>query len=111
MKQNHCSLFSYKKLKGLNEIGFNQRSSFQEKEVSKTFTFDVDLTGWSIGFAGDIYLKSMDNNNCQITYTINSKLSLLLKLTNVMRKPAFDICENKGADQLRCKHVADQRLC
>ena len=28
-----------------------------------------------------------------------------------MRKPAFDICENKGADQLCGNHEADQRLC
>ena len=28
-----------------------------------------------------------------------------------MRKPAFCICENKGADKLRCNCAADQRLC
>ena len=28
-----------------------------------------------------------------------------------MRKPAFCICENKDADQLRSNHEADQRLC
>ena len=28
-----------------------------------------------------------------------------------MRKPAFCICENKDADQLRSKCAADQRLC
>ena len=28
-----------------------------------------------------------------------------------MRKPAFCICENKDADQLRCDFDADQRLC
>ena len=28
-----------------------------------------------------------------------------------MRKPAFRICENKGADQLRGNCAADQRLC
>ena len=28
-----------------------------------------------------------------------------------MRKPAFCICENKDADQLRDNHEADQRLC
>ena len=28
-----------------------------------------------------------------------------------MRKPAFCICENKDADQLRGNHEADQRLC
>ena len=29
----------------------------------------------------------------------------------VVRKPAFCICENKVADQLRGNHEADQRLC
>ena len=28
-----------------------------------------------------------------------------------MRKPAFCICQNKGADQLLCNCAADQRLC
>ena len=28
-----------------------------------------------------------------------------------MRKPAFCICENKGADELRGNHEADHRLC
>ena len=28
-----------------------------------------------------------------------------------MRKPAFCICENKDADQLRCNREADQRIC
>ena len=28
-----------------------------------------------------------------------------------MRKPAFCICENKGADQICGNHQADQRLC
>ena len=29
----------------------------------------------------------------------------------VVRKPAFCICENKNADQLRGNREADQRLC
>ena len=32
-------------------------------------------------------------------------------LSRVVRKPAFCICENKDADQLRGNHEADQRLC
>ena len=28
-----------------------------------------------------------------------------------MRKPAFCICKNKGADQLRCNRTVDQPLC
>ena len=33
------------------------------------------------------------------------------KMSLVMRKPAFCICENKDADQLRGYREADQRLC
>ena len=32
-------------------------------------------------------------------------------MSHLMRKPAFCICENKGADQLHSNHTADQRLC
>ena len=32
-------------------------------------------------------------------------------LSRVVRKPAFCICENKDADQLRGNREADQRLC
>ena len=32
-------------------------------------------------------------------------------LSHVMRRPAFCICENKEADQLRGNHEADQCLC
>ena len=46
----------------------------------------------------------------------NGTLKLYLKLSLVMRKPAFCICENKDADQLRGnreadRREADQRLC
>ena len=41
----------------------------------------------------------------------NRKLLNNYKVSHVMRKPAFCICENKGADQLNSKHAADQRLC
>ena len=32
-------------------------------------------------------------------------------MSGVVRKPAFGICENKGANQLRGNREADQRLC
>ena len=41
--------------------------------------------------------------------TTQADQSLYLSL--VMRKPAFYICENKDADQLRGNREADQRLC
>ena len=33
------------------------------------------------------------------------------KLSRIVRKPDFCLCENKGADQLRGNREADQRLC
>ena len=33
------------------------------------------------------------------------------QMSRVVRKPAFCICENKDADQLRDDREADQRLC
>ena len=33
------------------------------------------------------------------------------QVSRVVRKPAFCICENKDADQLRGNREADQRLC
>ena len=33
------------------------------------------------------------------------------KMSRVMRKPTFCICENKDADQLHGNREADQRLC
>ena len=36
---------------------------------------------------------------------------VLYQMSLVMRKPAFCICENKDADQLRGNCEADQRLC
>ena len=36
---------------------------------------------------------------------------LIKQLSRVVRKPAFCICENKDADQLRGNRQADQRLC
>ena len=38
-------------------------------------------------------------------------LTIWFGMSRVMRKPAFCICENKGADQLRGNREADQRLC
>ena len=39
------------------------------------------------------------------------KLLPVLHMSRVVRKPAFFICENKDADQLRGNREADQRLC
>ena len=38
-------------------------------------------------------------------------LESLFYMSRIMRKPAFCICENKGADQLCGNRTADQHLC
>ena len=40
-----------------------------------------------------------------------SKILIWANLSLVVRKPAFCICENKDADQLRGNREADQPLC
>ena len=52
---------------------------------------------------------SLFNSN----YNINpsTMVSGIYKMSLVVRKPAFCICENKDADQLRGNREADQRLC
>ena len=44
-------------------------------------------------------------------YIVSADSVLSAHLSFVMRKPAFCICENKDADQLRGNREADQRLC
>ena len=47
-----------------------------------------------------------------LSYGRKKSLSLCIcKMSLVMRKPAFCICENKDSDQLRGNREADQRLC
>ena len=43
-----------------------------------------------------------------VRYGLQMRISYL---SRVVRKPAFSICENKDADQLRGNREADQRLC
>ena len=52
--------------------------------------------------------------NCLIEakdYPQSTFKSKVRKMSLIMRKPAFCICENKDADQLRGNHEGDQRLC
>ena len=77
-----------------------------------------------------IQVYSLDNNDttpitCTVTVTdqggkgiekLTDSTTLTITISRyqmslVMRKPAFCICENKDADQLRGNREADQRLC
>ena len=50
-----------------------------------------------------------ENNNSALIRCISSMS--WNQMSDVMRKPAFHTCENKGTDQLRTIRAADQRLC
>ena len=44
-------------------------------------------------------------------YMVPNWTNIAHKMSNVVRKPAFCICENNDADQLRGNREADQRHC
>ena len=46
-----------------------------------------------------------------LTESLLCEMAVKQELSLVVRKPAFCICENKDADQLRGNCEADQRLC
>ena len=60
-----------------------------------------------------VYFSNPDISNSTRSLGLFSAGSTLLtlKMSRVMRKPTFCICENKDADQLRGNREADQRLC
>ena len=62
--------------------------------------------GWpvsAVGIFGSLQVQFLGPENSFIV--ISHEMSL------VVRKPAFCICENKDADQLRGNREADQHLC
>ena len=58
-----------------------------------------------------IYQKLYKFNITFETVNIQSVELLLRHMVRLVRKPAFCICKNKDADQLRGNREADQRLC
>ena len=53
---------------------------------------------------------NISNNYNFTSFSKNDQLGLN-KMSRIVRKPDFCLCENKGADQLRGNREADQRLC
>ena len=49
--------------------------------------------------------------NCSSGFVLIFEEMMSHHMSCVVRKPAFCICENKAADQLRGNREADQRLC
>ena len=57
----------------------------------------------------DQYITIMET--VQANLDMSNLLTIMHKMSRIVRKPAFCICENKDADQLRSNCEADQRLC
>ena len=60
------------------------------------------------------YRLSIAREKCVLTknkYYLSYGLLFKFKMSRVMGKPTFCICENKDADQLHGNSEADQRLC
>ena len=58
-----------------------------------------------------LYFKSLGNPSGYIAWVVHGLVENRRHMSRVVRKPAFCICENKDADQLRSDREADQRLC
>ena len=59
----------------------------------------------SEGFEGSVANRALPTDLAKVNINTISRMS------RVVRKPAFCICENKDADQLHGNREADQRLC
>ena len=60
---------------------------------------------------GQTITSLFNDSVCYFFVTLGYQLNLSMHWSLVLRKPAFCICENKDADQLRGNREADQRLC
>ena len=57
------------------------------------------------------FLRGLHLYNGSNRSTDDNMLMFIDKMSGIMRKPAFCLCENRGADQLCSYCTADQRLC
>ena len=60
---------------------------------------------------GRVRLLSLMSENLKGVPFVSLRVGSVYYLSRVMSKHAFNICANKGADQLRDNRAADQHLC
>ena len=60
---------------------------------------------------GRIRLLSLMSESLKGVPFVSLRVGSVYHMSRVMSKPAFCICKNKGADQLRDNRAADQHLC
>ena len=82
-----------------------QNSMKRHLYINILILFITDVIPLALPVLSTALIKYHSCNNLLSTEYFDSHMSL------VMRKPAFCICENKDADQLRGNREADQRLC
>ena len=76
------------------------QSKFSPCQFSSTLSENSDI----------LQTKSLHDIQCMCQSEISFSIQYC-HMSLVLRKPAFCICENKDADQLRGNREADQRLC
>ena len=88
------------------------RGSRHEPEVMELVFIMYDVL-YNDSVHGVLLKYSAIFNRCKMTIvSLKHRLRYTLEPQyRVVRKPAFCICENKDADQLRGNREADQRLC
>ena len=80
------------------------------KRVYKTFWF-IGTISLHIESPSYMVLDKKSNFSFEFSEYSHGSQRTKSKMSCVMRKPDFCICENKNADQLRGDREADQRLC
>ena len=73
------------------------------------FTYKSEVV--SIGFLSKTFFSSAIGFSIGFSILVISHTKPGNKMSRIVRKPNFCLCENKGADQLRGNREADQRLC
>ena len=77
--------------------------------VNNTCVYQQIFVLYSIN--GRIRLLSLMSESLKGVPFVRLRVGSVCYSSHVMSKPAFCICENKGADQLRHNRAADQHLC
>ena len=93
--------------KTLNDIGIPlvPLGNPERTHYNTSFVYCRELAPGTVSLTGN-WVRSDDSKQTSNYITI-----IYLNLSRIIRKPAFCICENKDADQLRNNCAADQRLC
>ena len=101
--------------KGTDYCAADQRLPFRYKDrtvpllpISEISSLQPIFCGCTVRFVSDLVANP---KGCGSNVQALVKIYNIHYMSLVMRKPAFCICENKEADQLRGNREADQRLC